>query len=124
MGFIYNAMDESKELIAQSLGGDESAYREIWDIIDEKWELQLHRHSHAVSYYLNPQFQYIENKSTNLEIKLGLYHCMDKLIADSIEREKIDVQLIPFMNKEGFFRLQQAKNTITKRSPGNFWISY
>lgn len=56
MGFIYNVMDEAKELIAHNLGGEESSYRDIWDIIDEKQELQVHHHLHVADYYLNPQF--------------------------------------------------------------------
>ncbi|XP_028555461.1 uncharacterized protein LOC114580856 [Dendrobium catenatum] len=43
MGFIYNAMDEAKEMIAHNLGGEEASYREIWDIVDARWEVQLHR---------------------------------------------------------------------------------
>ncbi|KAL0906436.1 hypothetical protein M5K25_024931 [Dendrobium thyrsiflorum] len=71
MSFIYNVMDETKELIAHNLGGEEASYREIWDIIDARWEVQLHRHLHAAAYYLNPQFQYSERKSSNPELNGG-----------------------------------------------------
>ncbi|KAL0922649.1 hypothetical protein M5K25_006651 [Dendrobium thyrsiflorum] len=117
MGFIYNAMDEAKELIAHNLGGEEASYREIWDIIDARWEVQLHRHLHAAAYYLNPQFQYSERKSSNPEVKLGLYHCMERLIPDLTVREIADLQLVLFRNREGFFGLHAAKSTIVKRSP-------
>ncbi|XP_028551493.1 uncharacterized protein LOC114579844 [Dendrobium catenatum] len=86
MGFIYNAMDEAKEMIAHNLGGEEASYREIWDIVDARWEVQLHRHLHAAAYYLNPQFQYSEKKSSNPEVKLGLYHCMERLIPEQANR--------------------------------------
>ncbi|KAL0910686.1 hypothetical protein M5K25_018765 [Dendrobium thyrsiflorum] len=120
MGFIYNAMDEAKELIAHNLGGEEASYREIWDIIDVRWEVQLHRHLHAAAYYLNPQFQYSERKSSNPEVKLGLYHCMERLIPDLTVREIADLQLVLFRNREGFFGLHAAKSTIAKRSPDSF----
>ncbi|KAH6825307.1 hypothetical protein C2S53_007031 [Perilla frutescens var. hirtella] len=42
MGFIYGAMDEAKEKIAKNLDGEVASYKEIWDIIDQKWEKQLH----------------------------------------------------------------------------------
>ncbi|KAL0907910.1 hypothetical protein M5K25_022364 [Dendrobium thyrsiflorum] len=103
MSFIYNAMDEAKELIAHNLGAEEAIYREIWDIIDARWEVQLHRHLHATAYYLNSQFQYSERKSSNPEMKLGLYHCMER---------------------EGFFGLHAAKSTIAKRSPVEWWIQF
>ncbi|KAL0927823.1 hypothetical protein M5K25_002035 [Dendrobium thyrsiflorum] len=124
MGFIYNAMDEAKELIAHNLGGEEASYREIWDIIDARWEVQLHRHLHAAAYYLNPQFQYSEKKSSNPEVKLGLYHCMERLIPDLTVREIADLQLILFRNREGFFGLHAAKSTIVKRSPVEWWIQF
>ncbi|XP_021974445.1 uncharacterized protein LOC110869505 [Helianthus annuus] len=37
MAFIYGAMDECKEKIASNFDNKESSYKEIWDIIDEKW---------------------------------------------------------------------------------------
>ncbi|KAL0907602.1 hypothetical protein M5K25_022021 [Dendrobium thyrsiflorum] len=124
MGFIYNAIDEAKEMIACNLRGEEKSFKEIWNIIDDRWKLQLHRHLHAAGYYLNPQYQYAKNKSINPEIKLGLYHCMDRLIDDAAERSSADMQLVPFRNKEGFFGLQQAKDTIAKRSPVEWWIQF
>lgn len=38
MCFIYNAMDEANELIAYNIREDVINYKEIWGIIDEKWE--------------------------------------------------------------------------------------
>ena len=55
--FIYGVMDKAKEEIAKVLGGEEATYKEIWDIIDAKWDYRLHCPLHAVTYYLNPQFQ-------------------------------------------------------------------
>ncbi|KAL6566582.1 hypothetical protein OROMI_014986 [Orobanche minor] len=49
MGFLYGAMDKAKEEIAQDLGGGEGAYKEIWSIIDAKWDIQMHLHLHAAT---------------------------------------------------------------------------
>ena len=87
MGFIYGAMDKAKEEIAKALGGEEAAYKEIWDIIDEKWDYHLHRPLHAAAYYLNPQFHYESGFSVHLEVKIGLFTCMDKLIIDQLDKE-------------------------------------
>ena len=54
MGFIYGAMDKAKEEIAENLGNEVGAYKEIWKIIDDRWESQLHRQLHAAAYFLNP----------------------------------------------------------------------
>jgi hypothetical protein len=42
MGYIYEAMDRAKEEIASSFGNKLKWYENIWDIIDQRWELQLH----------------------------------------------------------------------------------
>ncbi|KAK3205491.1 hypothetical protein Dsin_019537 [Dipteronia sinensis] len=68
MGFLYDAMDEAKEKISKNLKGDLGAYKEIWDVIDKRWEFQMHRHLHAVTYFMNPQFQYSDNFPTHFEV--------------------------------------------------------
>nr|GMC46607.1 uncharacterized protein LOC109157329 [Ipomoea batatas] len=124
MGFLYNAMDEAKEKIAKNLGGEEKDYKEIWDIIDEKWDFQMHRHLHAAAYYLNPRCHYSPDFSTHTEIKLGLFHCLDKLIPNRDDMEKADLQCSAFHSREGFFGLAQAKNTVHKRTPVEWWTQY
>lgn len=118
MGFIYGAMDKAKEAIAENLGGDEGSYKEIWSIIDTKWEFQLHRHLHAAAYFLNPHFQYEENFSNHPEIKLGLLTCMEKLIPNEQDRLKADIQIDDFRNRKGFFSFASAKTSCKLRSPG------
>ncbi|KAK2635563.1 hypothetical protein Ddye_030355 [Dipteronia dyeriana] len=56
MGFIYGSMEKAKEEIAVNLGNEEGAYKEIWKIIDDKWEFKLHQHLHVAAYFLNPRF--------------------------------------------------------------------
>ena len=118
MGFIYGAMDKAKEKIAKNLGNEERVYKEIWQIIDQKWEYQLHRHLHAAAYYLNPRFQYSDDFSTHSEIKIGLMVCMEKLIPKEKERFKANLQLDLFKHKEGLFSYGIAKHLIHNRSPG------
>ena len=46
-------------------------YIPVWDIIDARWELQLHRPLHAFAYWLNPHYHYItdykQDKILNME---------------------------------------------------------
>ncbi|KAK0603139.1 hypothetical protein LWI29_001783 [Acer saccharum] len=126
MGFIYGAMDKAKEEIAKNLGDKEGAYKEIWKIIDDKWEFQSQRHLHAAAYFLNPRFQYSENLSTHpiSEIKLGLFTCLLKLIPNEPERVKAHLQIHNFKDKRGMFSFGQAKTLIYDRSPADWWIQY
>ena len=55
MGFIYEAMDQAKEVIKARYSDKMQKYFPIWKIIDERWNRQLHRPLHAVGYYLNPR---------------------------------------------------------------------
>ncbi|KAI0526896.1 hypothetical protein KFK09_002489 [Dendrobium nobile] len=121
MGFIYEAMNRAKEDIAKELGGQESAYKEIWDIIDEKWDRQLHQHLHAAAYYLNSQFHYDKNFHVDKEVKTGLYACMDRLISEE-DYLKVNDQLEDFHLKKGMFGFRAAQACYKTRSPGMFIV--
>ncbi|KAL6321733.1 hypothetical protein AAG906_031247 [Vitis piasezkii] len=43
MGYIYEAMNRAKDTIVRSFNGNEEKYKEIFNIIDKRWEIQLHR---------------------------------------------------------------------------------
>ena len=58
MGYIYEAMNRAKDTIVRSFNGNEKKYKEIFKIIDKRWEIRLHWPLHAVGYFLNPKFFY------------------------------------------------------------------
>ena len=43
MEYIYEAMTRAKETIVKSLLGNEEKYKEIFEIIYRRWEIQLHQ---------------------------------------------------------------------------------
>ncbi|RVW58026.1 hypothetical protein CK203_114209 [Vitis vinifera] len=47
MGYIYEAMNRAKDTIVRSFNGNEEKYKEIFNIIDKRWEIQLHRPLHT-----------------------------------------------------------------------------
>ena len=55
MPYIYEAMDRAKEQIATNFDNKEERYKQVWKIIDTRWNLQLHRPLHAAAYFLNPK---------------------------------------------------------------------
>ncbi|WOL06774.1 hypothetical protein Cni_G15508 [Canna indica] len=79
MGYIYEAMDRAKEQIAKRLDNVEKRYKKIWEIIDKRWNYQLHRPLHASAYFLNPKFHYDPNFNADIEVKMGLYKTLDRL---------------------------------------------
>ena len=42
MGYIYEAMTRAKETIVKGFLGNEEKYKEIFEIIDRRWEIRLH----------------------------------------------------------------------------------
>ncbi|KVH88102.1 Ribonuclease H-like domain-containing protein [Cynara cardunculus var. scolymus] len=68
MGFLYGVINEAKEKITKNLDSNKPSYKGIWDIVDAKWERQLHRDLHATAYYLHPRFRWSPNVSKHPEI--------------------------------------------------------
>ena len=96
----------------------------IWNIVDARWELQLHRPLHAAAYYLNPHYHYNSNFKVNANIKIGLYQCLERMVPDASERCKIDLQLDSFKDASGLFGIEAAKITREKKTPAKWWDSY
>ncbi|KAL5544572.1 hypothetical protein UlMin_008356 [Ulmus minor] len=96
MGYIYGAINSAKELIANNLGGEESTYKEIWKIIDDKWDFQLHQDLHVVAYYLNPRF---------------------KLTSTTLDFNLIDGHIDSYRHKLGMFGMRAAVNSYKTRTP-------
>ncbi|XP_058005456.1 uncharacterized protein LOC131181417 [Hevea brasiliensis] len=91
MGYIYEAMDRAKEAIANSLNGNEEKYKSIFEIIDARWSLQLHRPLHVFGYFLNPEFFY-PNKmriESDEEVNTGLLSCIHKMEKNSAKVDMI-----------------------------------
>jgi hypothetical protein len=63
MGYLYEAMDRAKESIRNYYKGDRLKYEPFWEIIDRRWNNQLHQPIHAAGYFLNPRFRYDDSYS-------------------------------------------------------------
>ncbi|XP_021656850.2 uncharacterized protein LOC110647363 [Hevea brasiliensis] len=125
MGYIYKAMDRAKEAIAKSFGENEEKYKAIFEIIDKRWEGQLHQPLHAAGYYLNPEFFYSNADIYQDEkVMLGLYKVMQRLIPSEEEQDKIVKQLILYQNVEGIFGIDMAVRNRKTISPVDWWKAY
>lgn len=51
MGYMYKAMDRAKETIVISFAHKEEHYEKAFEIMDRRWDCQLHRPLHAAGYY-------------------------------------------------------------------------
>ncbi|KAF7832439.1 zf-BED domain-containing protein/DUF659 domain-containing protein/Dimer_Tnp_hAT domain-containing protein [Senna tora] len=124
MGFIYEAMNCGRERIKQNFNNVKKSYEPIWNIIDERWEAQLHRPLHAAAYYVNPHFRYSPSFQNDYFVKDGLFKCLDRFILDEDTRSTIDRQMVDFSEARGMFGLNSAKANREKMSPADWWLAY
>ncbi|KAF7826965.1 SCAN domain-containing protein [Senna tora] len=124
MGFIYEAMNCARERIKQNFNNVKKSYEPIWNIIDERWEAQLHRPLHAAAYYVNPHFRYSPSFQNDYFVKDGLFKCLDRFILDEDTRSTIDRQMVDFSEARGMFGLNSAKANREKMSPADWWLAY
>ncbi|XP_028118806.1 uncharacterized protein LOC114316345 [Camellia sinensis] len=120
MGYIYEAMDRAKEAIANAFDGKEEKYIEIFEIIDQRWDIQLHRPLHAAGFYLNLSLFYKDsNVAKDEEIMTGLYQCISRLIPTLEIQDKVCAELAKYEKAEGLFLIPMANRQRSIRVPGN-----
>ncbi|XP_020261355.1 uncharacterized protein LOC109837498 [Asparagus officinalis] len=124
MRFIYEAMDKAKEAIAKAFGDDASKYSEVFEMIDKRWNVQLHHPLHAAVFYLNPIFFYAHpNIQADKEIMKGLWEVIQKLVPQQ-DQDKISQELTLYKEAQDLFGMPIAIRNREKKSPTDWWDSY
>ncbi|KAI8563852.1 hypothetical protein RHMOL_Rhmol03G0141400 [Rhododendron molle] len=108
MGYIYEAMDRAKETIMNTFGGDEDKHKSVFEIIDARWEVQLHQPLHAAGYYLNHAFFYKDGArmKADKEVWKGLVDCIERLVPTERMQDEILHQIA--LHEEGIFKKDMA----------------
>ncbi|KAH9292585.1 hypothetical protein KI387_042230, partial [Taxus chinensis] len=102
MGFVYEAMDRAKESIQNYYRGDIVRYGPFWEIIDRRWNNQLHQPIHAAGYYLNPKYFYSDSfTDVNGEVMEGLSTCIERMIPDVETRDLVILELQSYKHARG-----------------------
>ena len=119
MGYIYEEMDRAKEAIAKTFNDDEDKYKDVFEIIDRRWDVQLHRPLHGAGHYLNPEYFYANpNIENDREVNSCLIRCIERLVPDTNVQDKIGEELSLYKKAEGLFGSQMAIRNRNKRAPG------
>ncbi|XP_020082422.1 uncharacterized protein LOC109706033 [Ananas comosus] len=122
MGYIYEAMDRAKEAIAKSFKEREEKYSEVFKIIDNRWQCQLHRPLHAAGHFLNPEFFYSNFEIYgDEEIMTGLYQALQRLVSSAQEQDKKCDQLSVYREAHGLFGTNMAIRQRKTKSPAEWW---
>jgi len=94
MSYIYEAMNKAKETIIKSFNNNESKYKDVFAIIDKRWNFQLHRPLQAAAHFLNPEFFYDNiDLEFDFEVTNGLFDCIKKLVPQFDVQQKILTEL-------------------------------
>jgi hypothetical protein len=122
MGYVYEAMERAKTTIAGALGEASTDYAIVSEIIDKRWNCQLHHPLHAAGYYLNPEFYCNDpNIENDKEVYEGLIECIKRLVPNKAKQDLIMTEMVMWVNQEGFFRLDLAKRALGKIAPGKLY---
>ena len=121
MGYIYEAMDRAKEAIASSFPNQEDHYKKAFEIIDHRWECQLHRPLYAAGHYLNPSTFYDNSQRivSCEEVMDGLHACIERLAPSAQVEDQILIELSKYQNAEGLFGRSAAIRQRKIMTPGN-----
>ncbi|XP_075670297.1 uncharacterized protein LOC142640087 [Castanea sativa] len=118
-------MDRAKEAIIKAFNENEERYTDIFKIIDERWECQLHQPLHAAGHFLNPEYFYFDSDiATNHEITAGLYACIQRLVPSTEIQDKIMAELPMYKKDEGLFGIQLTLRSRKTRALAEWWSLY
>ena len=119
MGYIYEAMTRAKEIIVKIFFGNEEKYKEIFEIIARRWEIQLQQPLHAARYFLNPEVFYDKPELKHDEaIMRQLYKCIERMIKDVDTREKVVDEFSIYIKVEGVFGMDSTIRKRKTKAPG------
>ncbi|KAL6559734.1 hypothetical protein OROGR_004851 [Orobanche gracilis] len=125
MGYIYEAIDRAKEEIGAAFGNNEDRYIEIFNIIDNRWDCQLHRPLHAAGYYLNPAYYYKNGEvEKDAEVKEGLFSCIKRLSRGEKEEVEIHNELVLYTKALKLFGISMAIKMRDTYAPAHWWSQY
>ncbi|XP_027360421.1 uncharacterized protein LOC113868754 [Abrus precatorius] len=124
MGYIYEGIERAKVVIKAYYKGIEEKYIPIWDIIDRRWNIQLHSSLHAAAAFLNPSISYNPNFKKDLRLRNGFQEAMLRMATTDKDKMEITKELPIYINAQGALGTDFAVLGRTLNAPGDWWASY
>ncbi|CAM8981603.1 unnamed protein product [Rhodiola kirilowii] len=126
VGYIYEFMMRAKESIRTYFIMDEEKCKTFLDIVDRRWQNQLHSPLHSAAAFLNPSIQYNpQNKFSGLgTMKEEFYKVIEKLLPTADLRRDMTNQIYIFTKATGMFGCRLAMEARDMVSPGRWWEQY
>lgn len=124
MGYMYEGIERAKLAIQAYYKGVEEKYVPIWDIIDRRWNMQLHSPLHAAAAFLNPSIFYNPNFKIDLRMRNGFQEAMIKLATADKDKIEITKEHPVYINAQGALGTDFAVLGRKLNAPGDWWASY
>ena len=97
---------------------DEGKCKSFLDIVEQKWQTELHSPLHSAAAFLSPSIQYNPEINFFSTIKEEFYLVLDKVLTTPDLRHDITAQLHAFRKAQGMFGSNIAKEARNNTSPG------
>lgn len=125
MGYIYEAMKRAKKAIEEGFKFNSSKYERINQIIDNRWESQLHRPLHAAGHLLNPEYFY-DNPELEFdkEIMTSFWLCVTRLVRGKEVQDLIRDELPIYVGALHLFGVPMAVRARKDKSPAEWWTLF
>ncbi len=95
----------------------------FWDIIDERWDRQLHSPLHDAGYFLNPTYFYDKTRfSEDGEVGRGLMTCIERMHSDPEIQSCIITQLQDYRAPSKLFSYSCAIHERTRMLSGILFV--
>ncbi|XP_043716251.1 uncharacterized protein LOC122664481 [Telopea speciosissima] len=124
MGYIYEGIERAKVAIRAYYKGIEEKYMPIWEIIDRRWNIQLHSPLHAAAAFLNPSIFYNSNSKIDLKMRNGFQDAMVKMLPEEKDKIEFTKEHPMYLNSLGALGSEFAVMGRTLNSPGDWWAGY
>lgn len=124
IGYIYESMTKVMDSIRTYYIMDEGKCKSFLDIVEQKWQVELHSPLHSAAAFLNPSIQYNPEVKFFTSIKEEFYHVLDKVLTAPDQRQGITSELHAFRKAQGMFGSNIAKEARNNTSPGMWWEQY
>ncbi|KAI3842697.1 hypothetical protein MKW98_015364, partial [Papaver atlanticum] len=124
VGFIYESVTRAKDSIRTYYIMDENKCKTFLDILDRRWQNQLHSPLHAAAAFLNPSIQYNPDVKFLGLIKEEFLKVLEKLLPTPELRHDITSQIFVFKKSQGLFGCNLAREARNTVAPGLWWEQY
>ncbi|XP_031374203.1 uncharacterized protein LOC116188886 [Punica granatum] len=122
MGFLLEAMYKAREEMLKRFNKRKKKIEPYINILDARWDRQLHKNLHAAGYWLNPKYQYdLTEMEKNRGTVSGLLDVIERYSYGKPSLQtKLTSEMKIFKNAEGDFGPVSAVSDRIVMAPGMF----